>query len=913
MNRLSQSIARRQRDGSANSRSSRTRLARSAWKGSASLIEVLEDRTLLSLLPNNVENLKGLPVTAQQDVQINPTVATFTDTDSTAVASDFTATINWGDSATSVGTIAEEASNVFTVTGVHTYTTTTGPFDIIVTIKDSNGTLYATNAFNQANLVSSVAGNAGVTDANLINPWGMSSSSSSPIWVSDQGTAVSTLYNPNGTPIKQALTVTIPSAGVPSGPTGQVHNSDTTATDFTIPGPSSTTVPSIFLFANLNGTIAGWNPGSNGGSGSALTAATVSGAVFTGLAQASVTVGSATTFYLYATDFTGTHGTNGIVVLDPTFANVSGGVFAGKFADPSAVSGYLPYNIALLNGDLYVAYAQPSGIVTTGGGYIDEFDTSGNFINRVFTDTAGTDLKGPWGMAIAPSGFGAFGGDLLVGSFGNATATSGNGTISAITLPTAPSTPGTFAGSISTPNGTTSNAGVWSLLFGNGGSGGTSGTLYFSAGISGQTQGLIGSLAFSPAASASVTASPISAQGATVTGTAGVPLTTAATGVLVATFMDTGTPGADSDYTATIAWGDGSTSAATQITQQGTPNGVVFSVFGNHTYATTGTFPLAVTITKTVSSAIGIASGQAVIAATAPTPGTAMPLTASTGQALPAASVIGTFTEANTSEPASDFTATIDWGDGSPTSVGTVVAGSTAGTFNVEGTHIYAKPGAYKPTILLTQAGGSPVTLSGTATAAITVTDAAVTGSTNNFTAVVGTNTGPFVLASFTDPNTLATVADVTASLPVGGWGDGTPTSATGPGSLVVQEIGVTPLTSATNPGAPIFEVLGSHTYTKVTPAGTPDPLSVVITTLGGATTTLTSPPGGGVTVADAPITASGTSITGVEGISTGNVIIATFSDANPARPRPISPRAAVPSSSTGATARRRRPFRPRT
>ena len=103
-------------------------------------------------------------------------------------------------------------------------------------------------------------------------------------------------------------------------------------------------------------------------------------------------------------------------------------------------------------------------------------------------------------------------------------------------------------------------------------------------------------------------------------------------------------------------------------------------------------------------------------------------------------------------------------------------------------------------------------TLTGTATATLTVTDAAVTGSTRNFTAVEGTNTGLFVLAAFTDPNTLATVADVTASLSVGGWGDGTPTSATGPGSLVVQEIGVTPLTSATNPGAPIFEVLGVST-----------------------------------------------------------------------------------------------------
>ena len=88
------------------------------------------------------------------------------------------------------------------------------------------------------------------------------------------------------------------------------------------------------------------------------------------------------------------------------------------------------------------------------------------------------------------------------------------------------------------------------------------------------------------------------------------------------------------------------------------------------------------------------------------------------------------------------------------------------------------------------------------------------------------------MLATFTDPNTLATVADVNATLAIGGWGDTTPTVAGV--TLVVQQIGVTPLTSPTNPGAPIFEVLGSHTYTEETPPGLPDTLSVIITTLGG-------------------------------------------------------------------------------
>ena len=141
-----------------------------------------------SQLPaNSVENLTGLAISADQDVEFTQAVATFTDTSSAAVASQFLASINWGDgSAVAVGTISENASNTFFVTGTHTYTKA-GSFTPIVTIKDPYGALYATGSFNQTNLVSSVNGLAAVIDSSLINPWGMSSSSTSPIWVSDKG------------------------------------------------------------------------------------------------------------------------------------------------------------------------------------------------------------------------------------------------------------------------------------------------------------------------------------------------------------------------------------------------------------------------------------------------------------------------------------------------------------------------------------------------------------------------------------------------------------------------------------------------------------------------------------------------------------------------------------------------------
>jgi uncharacterized protein (TIGR03118 family) len=604
MNRLSPPTM--HRFGLGNSPRGRRRRASAALGRLGSSLEVLEDRTLLSLDLNNVENLTAVSISATQNVSITQDVATFNDTDSTAVASNFTASINWGDgSSTSAGTITEDASDLFHVSGTHIYTSP-GSFAVTVTVKDvTNGTLYATDAFNQTNVVSSVAGMAGVTDASLINPWGTSSSSTSPIWVSDQGSGVSTLYNPNGSPIKEPLTVTIPAVGTPSGPTGQVFNADTTATDFTIPGPSGA-VPSVFLFSSLDGTIAGWNPGSNGGSASALTAATVSGATFTGLAQAS----ASGTYYLYATDFSGTTGTNGIDVFDPTFTNVSSTTFAGKFTDPGAVTGYHPYNIAFLNGDLFVAYAQPSGIVTTGGGYIDEFDTSGNFINRIYTDTAGTTLKGPWGMAIAPSGFGTFGGDLLVGSFGNATSTGGNGTISVISLAT---TPGTLVGTLTSPDGTIANAGLWSLLPGNGGSGGTAGTVYFTAGIDGQTQGLLGAIAFSPGGTATVAGLTASATQPTVSTTEGQVFSGP-----VASFTNTNPAATVSEYTyVLIDWGDGKPESAGTVSQPGGA-GTPFIVSGTHVYADAGVnggvghYPITVNLTDQDGLTLTIANTAAV-------------------------------------------------------------------------------------------------------------------------------------------------------------------------------------------------------------------------------------------------------------------------------------------------------------
>jgi uncharacterized protein (TIGR03118 family) len=326
----------------------------------------------------------------------------------------------------------------------------------------------------QTNLVSDlIAEGATPADPNLKNPWGMSFSGTSPFWVSNQGSGTSTLYNALSVPVTQSLVVAIPAGGgPPTGPTGQVFNS--TASDFMIPAPNGT-VKSTFLFDTLSGTIQGWNPGSSAGSGSAEITVTVPGAVFTGLALAN----SGGSNFLYAANAAG-----GIAVFDSNFTNVTATTFANKFVDPSPVTGFTPFNIQRLSdGNLYVTYAAAT---STGaplpGGYVDEYDTAGNFIRRIATNGP---INAAWGLAIAPSNFGQFSGDLLIGNLFDSK-------INAYNLTTL-----TNDGSITVDTGFASPVGLWALAFGNGVTG-QANTLYFTSGVNDQEDGLFGSITAVP-------------------------------------------------------------------------------------------------------------------------------------------------------------------------------------------------------------------------------------------------------------------------------------------------------------------------------------------------------------------------------------------------------------------------------
>ena len=342
-------------------------------------------------------------------------------------------------------------------------------------------------AYRQVNLVSDQPGHAPLTDPDLVNAWGLAASPGSnatpgtPLWVADNGSDKATLYN-NGTATsvsKVALTVSVTGAA----PTGQVFNSDASA--FVVSDNNGHSGSSLFLFDTENGTIDGWNP-AVGATGPGFSTVTEVGrdnganAVYKGLAVAQ---GSDGKTYLYATNFR----SGRVEAYDGTFTPVE--LPGGLFVDPRLPAGYGPFGIAEINGKLYVTFAKQDAtlhddVAGQGHGFVDVFTNDGAFVRRFVTRGA---LDSPWGLALAPAGFGQFSGDLLVGNFGN-------GHINVYNPAT-----GAHLGQLRRQNGKPIVIdGLWSLQVGNGGNGGRTDTLYFTAGPNGEKDGLFGGLTPSP-------------------------------------------------------------------------------------------------------------------------------------------------------------------------------------------------------------------------------------------------------------------------------------------------------------------------------------------------------------------------------------------------------------------------------
>jgi len=375
--------------------------------------------------------------------------------------------------------------------------------------------------YAQHNLVSDGAVPADLVDAALVNAWGLVASATSPWWIADNGTGLSTLYNGN-TGAKLGLTVSVVGA-----PTGIVFNG---GSGFVVTSGAASG-PARFIFATEQGTVLGWNPtvaatqavvsvaGAptgvvfNGGTGFVVTSGAASGparfifateqgivlgwnptvastqaivavdnsaggAVYKGLAIANTAAGDR----LYAANFhAGT-----VDVFDAAFHPVSAG-----FSDAALPPGYAPFGIRNLGGTIYVTYAlqdadRKDDVAGVGHGFVNAFGTDGHLLRRV---TSKGRLNSPWGLALAPADFGQFSGNLLVGNFGDGHINAfdlerfeGNGELQQ-------------RGQLHAADGPPiAIDGLWAIAFGNGASAGPTNALFFTAGPFEEAHGLFGKL-----------------------------------------------------------------------------------------------------------------------------------------------------------------------------------------------------------------------------------------------------------------------------------------------------------------------------------------------------------------------------------------------------------------------------------
>jgi uncharacterized protein (TIGR03118 family) len=349
------------------------------------------------------------------------------------------------------------------------------------------------------NLVSDLAGTADHQDANLVNPRGMGFGAT-PVWVGNDRTGTATLYDGTGAAIPAArpLAVTIPeagNAGTAAPVTGVVFNPFTSnANAFDVqPGK-----PALFIFCSEDGVISGWNQTVSGTKASILFDNSASGAVYTGCAIG----GTAAAPYLFAANFNA--GTVDVYDLslnlnpEPYSQNAQPLPYAASlsFSNPAVPAGFAPFNVQNIGGTLFVSYAlqnsaKRDSLPGVGNGYVATFNVSGGLIANLVSQGP---LNSPWGMAIAPAGYGAFAGALLVGNFAD-------GKINAFS----PST-GVLLGTLADLNGNSITIpGLWSLDFGGGADSEDPGTLYITAGIGGgpnndpvESHGLFASIQAAP-------------------------------------------------------------------------------------------------------------------------------------------------------------------------------------------------------------------------------------------------------------------------------------------------------------------------------------------------------------------------------------------------------------------------------
>jgi hypothetical protein len=683
------------------------------------------------------------PVSLTEGGTTGGALAVFNDTGyPTNSPSDFTATIDWGDGTTDTGTVSG-GSGAFTVSGTHTYSDE-GTFTVRVALAD---------------------------DA----PGTASATATTTATVSEGDTLAAAATQPTVTAI-ETISFSDPVAAFTDTYTGQVAGDFTATIDW---GDGTTTAGTVSGGSGLF-TVSGTHTYAEEGSFSPVVVLTDDApgtAKATATSTATVTEGS---FVLSGT---------------PPITATEGTAFSGVVAtinDPGSPDPAGAYTATIDWGDGTTSAGTVTG--TTGSGI---FTISGThtYADEMSGNISVTVSEGSFTIGPNPDGVTVVEGDTLVAAAVQpaVTATEGTAASGAVAVISDTGYPGNnaadFTASIDWGDGTTS-AGTVS---GSGGSFTVSGTHTYAD--EGTFTAAVTLTDASPGtATVTVSRNIVVAEGDTLSATATPVFATegtALTGAVVATFTDTYTGSVAGDFTATILWGDGTTSAGTV-----TGAGGSFTVAGNHTYFDEGVFTPSVvvaddtpgTASATVSGTVNVAEAD-ILTATA---GAA--LTGTEGAAVSGA--LATFTNVGyPSNPGTDFTATVFWGDGT-SSAGTVTPAG-AGTFQVAGTHTYADEGVFAVSVVF--ADDAPGTASATATLSATVAEADVLATAAvqpTVTATEGASTGPVVLGAFTDAGySGSTAADFTATID---WGDGTTSAGTVTGA----------------PGGP-FTVTGTHTYAE--------------------------------------------------------------------------------------------------
>jgi uncharacterized protein (TIGR03118 family) len=364
--------------------------------------------------------------------------------------------------------------------------------------------------YKQTNLVSDIVGMAPTIDPNLKNPWGLTRSSGSPWWIGNNNSGTSSLFNGAGNPINifteaggaAGNFVVVPppgfAPGTPSTPTGVVFNGS--PTDFLLDKGTPAGKPAVFIFDTEDGTISGWNPGVNIPSGGKAPSTNAvlevdnsdkggpDGAVYKGATSAEINGQR----FLYVTNFR----TARVEVYDTNFKLVHLGDDAfdpdgdgdhdhDDRSSERVPRGFAPFNIQNIGGTLFVTYAKQDAarhdpVGGDGFGYVELFTPSGKHIGHL---EHGDWFNAPWGVVWTTRDFGEFSNAILVGNFRSGWIAAFNGFTHK------------FIGWVRNPNDSLVTIdGIWSLTFGNDATAGLANTLYFTAGINNEQDGLFGTL-----------------------------------------------------------------------------------------------------------------------------------------------------------------------------------------------------------------------------------------------------------------------------------------------------------------------------------------------------------------------------------------------------------------------------------